>query len=71
MMTEFKMLGKLYFTRMIYSTYLHDRFKHRDEDKFNEADLCCRLSDFLSVHEGSYRKPLRFLSIALNKRETA
>jgi len=56
---------------MTYFTYLHDSFKHGDEDKFNEANLGCGLGDLFSVHEGCHGKALRFLSITLNKDKTA
>lgn len=45
--------------------YLHDSLKHRDEDKFNEANLCRWLGDFVSIHKRSHRKTFWFFSVTL------
>lgn len=46
-------------------SYLHDGFKHGDEDELDESDLGSGLRDFVPVHEGRHWEALGLLPVAL------
>ena len=49
--------------------YLGNCFKHRNEDKFDETNLCCRFCHFVSVHEGCHWKSFVLLTVRLEKKQ--